>query len=145
MVLGSGHFVTPWERMHWLNARMPTSSCCTSAAENWWPGPAGSRFWQAFAAAWYWESLTPSCCALGNLLLLDGSGKFVRPFERMHWAKASSEGLDDPPAFGELPEPVDAGLLPHAVASRTMAAAAVLVTAIRMGIGFMPAGLRPGG
>jgi hypothetical protein len=144
MVLGSGHFVTPWERMHWLNARMPTSSCCTSAEENRWSGPAGSRFWQAFAAAWYWEPLTPSCCAPGNFLLLDGSGKFGTPFERMHWAKASSEGPDDAPAFGEPLDPVDEGLLLHAAASRTSAVAAVLATAIRMRIGFMPAGLRPG-
>jgi hypothetical protein len=78
--------------------------------------------------------------------LLDGwgSGKFGTPFERMHWAKASSEGLDAPPAFDEPPEPsaddpgfdeppdpVDDGLLLHAAASRATAAAAMTAAAAR--------------
>ena len=67
--VGSGQFGTPWERMHWLNFRMPLSSCGTSAVGNWSSMPAGSRCWQALSAAWYWELLTPSCCALGNFAL----------------------------------------------------------------------------
>jgi hypothetical protein len=56
----------------------------------------------------------------------------------MHWAKASSEGLDDPPGFDERPELLDDGLLPQAATARTKADVA------RIGIGFMPAFLRAG-
>jgi DNA-binding response OmpR family regulator len=68
--VGSGQFGTPRERTHWLNLRMPLSSSGTSAAGNWSPVPAGSRCSQSFWAAWYWELLTPSCCAAGNFALL---------------------------------------------------------------------------
>jgi hypothetical protein len=91
-----------------------------------------SRFWQAVSAAWYWESLTPSCCAPGNLSPPDacGSGKFGRPFERMHWAKASREEPDDSPGSGEPPGPVDDGLL-QAGTSRAREAVAVMTAAAR--------------
>src|ERR1700731_915692 len=121
--------------MHALNCRMPASRTGTSAAGYWSLVPAGSRRWQPFSAAWYWELLTPSCCAVGNFALVapaSGSGKFGTPFERMHWEKARSEGLAAPAALGELLEPVDEapgprddGLALHA-ASGTRAAAAMM-------------------
>ena len=117
--------------MHWLYSRMPVSSCCTSAGGNWWLALAGSRCWQSFCALSYWELLTPSCCALGNFESLDGSGKFGTPCERMHWEKASSEEFPDPPASDEPPESVDAGLPPHAAASKIRAAVAMRAVAVR--------------
>jgi hypothetical protein len=89
----------------------------------------------------------------------------------MHWEKASSCEVGDPPAFVEPPEPVEDGLPPHAAADRTRAADAMTAAALRaadsharhgrrltrvlwlitpagsMGIGFtlMPAVLRPDG
>ena len=61
-------------------------------------------------------------------LLSMGSGKFGIPWERTHRAKASPEGeLADPPAVGELAEPVDDGLAAHAAVSR--AAAMTVMTA----------------
>jgi len=131
-VMGSGQFGIPWERMHWLNSRMPLSSSGTSAAGNWSLVPAGSRCWQAFSAALSWELLTPSCCALGNFSLLApgwGSGKFGTLWARMHWEKATSREVADwesvdPPAFVEPPEPVDDGLALHAVSRAVTATAA---------------------
>jgi hypothetical protein len=82
-VLGSGQFDTPWERMHWANPRMPLIICCISA---WLTSPLfGSRCAQAVCAVWYWELLTPSCCAVtfGISPLPLGSGKFGTPWERM--------------------------------------------------------------
>ncbi len=116
--------------MHWLNVRMPVSSSATSAGGNWSSMPTGSRRWQAFSAAWYWELVTPSCCAPGNFTLLRaclGVGKFGTPCERMQWEKATSwefaaPELADPPAFVEPPEPVDDGPPPQAAADRTRAA-----------------------
>jgi hypothetical protein len=72
----------------------------------------------------------------------------------MHWEKASSGAFADPPAWGELPEPVDGRLPPgsvddglplHAAVSMARAAAAMMAAADSLGIGFMPAVLRPGG
>src|SRR5215472_16992890 len=123
-VVGSGQFGTPWERMHPLNRRMPVSSCCVSAAESWPLSPAGSRCRQALSAAWYRELLTPSCWALGNFPLPDGSGKFGTPFERMHREKATSW------VSAELPEPADDGLPPHA-ATRTRPTAAMMAAPVR--------------
>jgi DNA-binding response OmpR family regulator len=61
----------------------------------------------------------------------------------MHWEKASSGDAADPPALGEPaaaadgpPEPVGDGLAPHAVASKSRAAAAMMA-ASAVGIGFM--------
>ena len=82
--LGSGQFGTPWERMHWLNFRMPSISTGISAAGYWSLVPLGSRLWQDPSAAWYWELLTPSCCAVGNFPLPAGSGKLSTPWDRMH-------------------------------------------------------------
>jgi len=66
----------------------------------------------------------------------------------MHWEKASSAELADPPAFDEPPGPVDEELPLHAAASRARAVvmmAAAVRAAGGMGIGFMSAVLRPGG
>ena len=133
LTLGSGQFGTPWERMHWLNSRIPVRSSGTSAGRNWSLVPAGSKRWQSFSAAWYWELLTPSCCALGNFASPTpgwGSGKFRTPYERMHWEKASSGEFADPAAFDEPPEPADDALPLHAAASRARAAAAMMAAAV---------------
>jgi hypothetical protein len=49
----------------------------------------------------------------------------------MHREKESSQELVDPHAFDEPPDPVDAGPLPHAAASRTRPAAAMVFATIR--------------
>ena len=67
--VGSGQFGTPCERMHWAN------SACRSAplpADSRRPGAhravvarrSGAGAAQACWAAWNWELLTPSCCAV---------------------------------------------------------------------------------
>src|SRR6266567_6548894 len=96
---GSGQPGTPCEHMHRGNLRMPfitrctmacgqtpVSSHCTSEAVS-APPLLGYRCWQAVWAAWSWELLTPSSCALvfGTCPLLVGSGKFGTPWERMQW------------------------------------------------------------
>ncbi len=91
-------------------------------------------------AAWYWERLTPSCCQLGNLSLLWGSGKFGTPFERMQPAKASSWEVCDPPALDE--PPADGLPLLHAAASRTKPAAAMTAAAVRAADGHACRGRR---
>jgi hypothetical protein len=86
----------------------------------------------------------------------------------MQLEKATSGEFADPPAFGELLEPVDDGLPPgpvddglplHAAASRTRAAVAMMAATVRAAGGdarrgwrmtwvlwfIMPAVLRPGG
>jgi hypothetical protein len=70
----------------------------------------------------------------------------------MHWEKASSgefaEPLElaEPERVDEPPGSVDDGLLLHADASRTNAAAAMAAArAVGLGPGFMPVVLRPGG
>ena len=96
-MVGSGQFVTPRERMHWLNLRMALVTCCTIAGGQLpvsshcrreaprEPLLLGYRCWQARWAAWSCELLTPSCCelALGTSRLLGGSGKSGTPLERM--------------------------------------------------------------
>ena len=132
--MGSGQFGTPWERMHWLNVRMPLSSNGTSAGGNGRQCRPGAGAGTHSAAAWYRELLTPSCCAPGNFALLApawGSGKFGTPFERMHWEKVSSCEFGDPPAFVEPPEPAAEGLPAHAAADRTTAADAMTAAALR--------------
>src|ERR1700722_2646843 len=76
----------------------------------------GSRCWHAFRAAWSWELLTPSCCAvsLGTPPLLLGSGKYGTPCERMQPEKATADWeRADPPAVDEPLEAVADGLPPH--------------------------------
>src|SRR5262249_23253596 len=73
----------------------------------------------------YRELLTPSCCAVGNFPLLDGSGKFGTPVERMHREKATSWAFADPA------EPADDGPPPHAATSRTRPAAAMMAAPVR--------------
>jgi hypothetical protein len=67
----------------------------------------------------------------------------------MQSEKATSGELADPLVFAEPPWPVDDGLPLHAAAIRSRAAAAMMAAAVRaggsMGIGFMPAVVRPGG
>ena len=63
--------------------------------------------------------------------LLVGSGKFGTPCERMQRAKASCWEFVDPPAFDELPGPVDDGLPPHAAVSRARPAVAMMAAALR--------------
>src|ERR1700730_16569934 len=97
----------------------------------------GSRCWQAFSAAWSWELLTPSCCAVSLAIppLLSGAGEFRPPPERTQREKASAfwEFVDgefaDPPAFGEPPEPVDE--LPLHADSRARPAVAMMAAALR--------------
>ena len=55
----------------------------------------------------------------------------------MHWAKASSEGLDDPPGFDVPPGRLDGWLLLQAATARTKAIVARID-------GFMQAVLRSG-
>src|ERR1700733_10388364 len=140
---GSGKFGTPWERMQWAKGSMPRRRSGTSAGGNWSSMPTGSRCWQASSAALSWELLTRSCGALGNFALLApawGSGKFGTPCERTQWEKATRWAFADPPAFEDfadlpavdaLPEAVDAGLLPHAVARTARAAVAMIAAAVR--------------
>lgn len=153
--VGSGQFGTPWECMHWVNSRMALRIACSWA----WVAPLlllGSRCWQSFSAAWYWELLTPSCCALGNFALGCGSGKFGTPCERTQREKARSWEVADPPGFDEPLEPADDGLLLHAAASRARTAVAMMAVAARAmggrarrvparGICCMPAVVRAGG
>jgi len=122
--------------MHPAKFREPLHACCISA----WDNPPwslfGSRSPQALVAAWYWELLTPSCCAVSLEIdpLLSGSGKLGTPWERMHWENASGPfdaeppGKDDPPAEGEptfaTPGPDEPCEQPPA----TIAAAASVVT-----------------
>src|SRR5580704_3932641 len=102
-MVGSGQFGTPWERMHRAYVRKAVIAACTNACgqspvsshcpiESFVSTPPdpplfGYRCWQAVWAAWSWEVLTPSSCALafGTCPLLGGSGKFGTPWERMHW------------------------------------------------------------
>jgi hypothetical protein len=131
---GSGQFGTLWERMHWLNVSMPTSSCCTSPGANMSSAPGGSKSWQALSAAWNWVLLTPSCCRLnlGTSPPLVGSGKLRMPWERMQWENPIADGeladreLVVPPALDPPRGPADEGLLPHPAASRTRAAVAMV-------------------
>ena len=108
------------------------------------------------------DLLTPSSTSacLENAPLLLGSGKFGTPWARTHRAKASTcetYADDAPPApvddallvrvdDGRPPEPVDE--LPPQAVSRARPAVAMMTAAVRaagrMGIGFMPAVLRPG-
>src|SRR6266702_123967 len=129
--MGSGQFGTPWECMHREKFSMPLHSCRTSAGVGPLP-PFGSRCWQVWVAAWYWELLPATWfrVVLLNPLLL-GSGKLGTPWERMHWAKASRWEVADPPAFGELPGPAGDGLPLHAAASRARAVVAMMAAAVR--------------
>jgi hypothetical protein len=85
--------------MHREKFSMLLSICGLSAAGNWSFVPGGSRCTQASSAALSRELLTPSCCAVGNFPLPDGSGKFATPWERMQPAnmRGSAEVVALPP------------------------------------------------
>src|ERR1022692_2740551 len=101
--VGSGQAGTPSERMHRAYVRRAVIAACTNAcgqspvsshgpSESLLSPPpdpplSGYRCWQAVWAAWSWELLTPSSCALvfGTCPVPAGSGNFGTPCERMQW------------------------------------------------------------
>src|ERR1700722_9393453 len=122
--------------MQWANFSASPSIDLSSAWVGWPPGeraPFGSRYPQAWVAAWYCELLTPSCCGVrfGNTPLLLGSGQFRTPCERTQRAKASAWSVfvdcesADARAFAEPPAKVDTGLPPNVAAGRARAAVAM--------------------
>ena len=92
--MGSGKLGSPRARTHLANDSASTTRVRGCWAVSCDPLPAFEiRRRQVFAAAWNWESVTPSCCAVGlgaRAPGLGGSGKFGTPWERKQWTIASA-------------------------------------------------------
>ena len=141
MESGSGKIGTPWARTHCENRSACAFTCCTWAAFGPLP-PFGSRCRQALCAACTRELPAPSCCDvsldLSNTPLLEGSGQFVTPLERMQRAKATApfgcadavKGLEEELLLRVVVELSCAtsvpGEPPHAAASRASPAVAMI-------------------